>query len=337
MPAAAPFCELAAASNFSFLEGASHPEEVVARAAELGLGAVAIVDRHTMAGVVRAHVAAKERGVRLAVGTRCSFLLGADDEPTHLELVLLAECAEGYARLCRLLTLGKRRAGWTLDVDADPQAVAAGIETRDAARASSACHLWLHDLVDASVQSLGSGEPGGTTGRAPSGDRPMAPFAVPGVQAIVVPPDGLGVMQPRFLESLRWLRTAFDGDRVSLALVPGRGADAALWLLQLEWLSLEVGMPLVASADPRCHVAARRPLQDLLTAIRAGRTVDELRALERSRAVDLAHGCAWHGPRLQPGGARRMLGEAELRDALAGVPAATLDAAIARSAAVAAS
>jgi len=332
----ASFCELAAASNFSFLEGASHPEEVVARAAELGLGAVAVADRHTMAGVVRAHVAARERGVRLAVGTRCSFLLGADDEPSHVELVLLAEGLEGYARLCRLLTLGKRRAGWTLDVDADPQAVDAGIETRDAARASGACHLWLHDLVDASVQSLGSGEPGGTTGRAPSGDRPLAPFAVPGVQAIVMPPAGLGVMQPRFLESLRWLRGAFDGDRLSLALVPGGGPDAALALLQAEWLSLEAGIPLVASADPLCHDAGRRPLQDLVTAIRAGRTVDELRALERSRAVDLAHGRAWAGPRLCPGGARAMLGERDLRAALACVPAATLDAAIARSAEVAA-
>ena len=336
MTSTASFCELAAASNFSFLEGASHPEEVVARAAELGLGAIAVADRHTMAGIVRAHVAARERGVRLAVGTRCSFLLGADDEPSHVELVLLAEGLEGYARLCRLLTLGKRRAGWTLDVDADPQAVDAGIETRDAARASGACHLWLHDLVDASVQSLGSGEPGGTTGRAPSGDRPLAPFAVPGVQAIVMPPAGLGVMQPRFLESLRWLRGAFDGDRLSLALVPGGGPDAALALLQAEWLSLEAGIPLVASADPLCHDAGRRPLQDLVTAIRAGRTVDELRALERSRAVDLAHGRAWAGPRLCPGGARAMLGERDLRAALACVPAATLDAAIARSAEVAA-
>ena len=90
-----PFCELAALSNFSFLEGASHPEEVIARAAQLRLGAVAIADRHTMAGVVRAHVAAKQHGMQLVVGTRCNFLLGADDEPTHLEVVLLADSADG--------------------------------------------------------------------------------------------------------------------------------------------------------------------------------------------------------------------------------------------------
>ena len=214
------FCELAALSNFSFLEGASHPEEVIARAAQLRLGAVAIADRHTMAGVVRAHVAAKQHGMQLVVGTRCNFLLGADDEPAHLEVVLLADSADGYARLCRLLTLGKRRAGWTLDMDENVAAVAAGIESRTAARNSSACHLWLHDLVDASVQSLGSGEPGDGSGhgsgRKPGTDRPLAPFAIPGVQAIVMPPDEYGAMQPRFLESLRWLRTVFDDDRLSL-------------------------------------------------------------------------------------------------------------------------
>ena len=90
-----PFCELAAISNFSFLEGASHPEEIIARAVELQLGAVAIADRHSMAGVVRAHVAAKQQGIQLVVGTRCSFLLGIDDEPTHLDLVLLAESLDG--------------------------------------------------------------------------------------------------------------------------------------------------------------------------------------------------------------------------------------------------
>ena len=335
MTANTAFCELAAMSSFSFLEGASHAEELVERAAALGLGAVAVADRHTMAGVVRAHVAARERGVRLAVGTRCAFALGLDDEPAHVELVLLAEDPEGYARICRLLTLGKRRAGWTLDVAASPEAVQAGIETRGAARRSSACHLWLHDLLDAGVQTLGSGEPGEGGARDPGAGRPLAPFALPGVQAIVLPPEGLGIMQPRFLESLRWLRGAFDADRLSLALVPRTGRDAALELLQLEWLAHEVGVPLVASADPRCHDAGRRPLQDVLTAIRAGRTVDGLRALERTRAVDLAHGCAWEGPRLAQGGARCMLGEAGLRAALAGVPADALDAAIARSAQVA--
>ena len=333
------FCELAALSNFSFLEGASHPEEVIARAAQLRLGAVAIADRHTMAGVVRAHVAAKQHGMQLVVGTRCNFLLGADDEPTHLEVVLLADSADGYARLCRLLTLGKRRAGWTLDMDENVAAVAAGIESRTAARNSSACHLWLHDLVDASVQSLGSGEPGDGSGhgsgRKPGTDRPLAPFAMPGVQAIVMPPDEYGAMQPRFLESLRWLRTVFDDDRLSLGFVRRSGPDAALRLLQLEWISSEVSVPLVASNDPYCHVRDRQEIQDILTAIRAGHTVKELRSFERTRAVDRAHGCAHHGARLFPDDARHLVDDAGMRAVLADVPAEVCEAAIARSAAIA--
>ncbi|NBQ14844.1 MAG: PHP domain-containing protein, partial [Proteobacteria bacterium] len=331
MPAIAPFSELAAMSNFSFLEGASHPEEIVARAVELGMPAVAIADLHTMAGVVRAHVAAKEHGVQLVVGTRCTFALGLDGEPTHLELVLLAESVEGYARLCRLLTLGKRRAGWTLDVDANAHAVEAGIETRESARNSSACHLWLHDLLDASVQSLGSGEPGDGGTRVPGADRPLAPFALPGVQAIVMPPDGYGAMHARFLESLRWLRTVFDDDRLSLGFVRRSGPDDALRLLQLEWLAQETRIPLVASNDPRCHVRTRQPLQDVLTAIRAGRTVEELRGFERTRAVDMAHGCAWPGPQLMPDDARHLVGADSMRAVFPDVPEEVRAAAIART------
>lgn len=334
-----PFCELAALSNFTFLEGASHPEEVIARAAQLRLDAVAIADRHTMAGVVRAHVAAKQHGMQLVVGTRCNFLLGADDEPTHLEVVLLADSLDGYARLCRLLTLGKRRAGWTLDMDENVAAIAAGIESRTTARNSSACHLWLHDLVDASVQSLGSGEPGDGSGhgsgRKPGTDRPLAPFAVPGVQAIVMPPDEYGAMQPRFLESLRWLRTVFDNDRLSLGFVRRSGPDAALRLLQLEWISSEVCVPLVASNDPYCHVRDRQEIQDIVTAIRAGHTVQELRSFERTRAVDRAHGCAHHGARLFPDDARHLVDADGMRAVLTDIPRDVRNAAIARSVVVA--
>jgi error-prone DNA polymerase len=292
-----------------------------------------------MAGVVRAHVAAKQHGMQLVVGTRCNFLLGADDEPTHLEVVLLADSLDGYARLCRLLTLGKRRAGWTLDMDENVAAVAAGIESRTAARNSSACHLWLHDLVDASVQSLGSGEPGDGSGqgsgRKPGTDRPLAPFAIPGVQAIVMPPDEYGAMQPRFLESLRWLRTVFDDDRLSLGFVRRSGPDAALRLLQLEWISSEVCVPLVASNDPYCHIRDRQEIQDIVTAIRAGHTVQELRSLERTRAVDRAHGCAHQGARLFPDDARHLVDAYDMRAILADVPADVCNAAIARSVAIA--
>ena len=64
------YAELQVTSNFSFLRGGAHPEELVLRAAELGHRAIALTDRNTLAGVVRAHVAAKEVGIRFVVGAR---------------------------------------------------------------------------------------------------------------------------------------------------------------------------------------------------------------------------------------------------------------------------
>jgi error-prone DNA polymerase len=97
------YAELQVASNFSFLRGASHPAELVAAAAALGHRAIAVTDRDTLAGVVRAHVAAREAGLRLVVGAR----LDPRDGPP---LLVLARDRAGYGRLSRLLTLGKRRA-----------------------------------------------------------------------------------------------------------------------------------------------------------------------------------------------------------------------------------
>ena len=68
------YAELQVTSNFSFLRGGSHPEELVLRAAELGLSAIALTDRNTLAGVVRAHVAAKEVGIRFVVGARLDLM-----------------------------------------------------------------------------------------------------------------------------------------------------------------------------------------------------------------------------------------------------------------------
>jgi error-prone DNA polymerase len=91
-------------SNGSFLEGASHPEELVMRAADLGLRAVALTDRDGVYGMVRAHVKAKEHGIQLLVGASVTI---AGEPPSVL--VLLAQHQRGYANLCRLLTLGRRR------------------------------------------------------------------------------------------------------------------------------------------------------------------------------------------------------------------------------------
>jgi error-prone DNA polymerase len=89
-------------SNFSFLEGASHPDELVDEAYRLGLPAVALTDRDGVYGVVRAHMKARELGMKLIIGSQVTM---ADDSV----IVLLAQDREGYANLCRLITKGRLR------------------------------------------------------------------------------------------------------------------------------------------------------------------------------------------------------------------------------------
>jgi error-prone DNA polymerase len=97
------YAELQVTTSFSFLEGASHPDEIAIAAAALGLSAVAVTDRNSLAGVVRAHGAAKRAGIRLVVGARLDLTDGAS-------LLCYPSDRAAYARLTRLLTLGKRRA-----------------------------------------------------------------------------------------------------------------------------------------------------------------------------------------------------------------------------------
>jgi error-prone DNA polymerase len=89
-------------SNFSFLEGASHPDELVEEAHALGLRSIALVDRDGIYGVVRAHIKARELGVHLIIGATMTV----EDGTT---IVLLAMDRTGYASLCRLITVGRRR------------------------------------------------------------------------------------------------------------------------------------------------------------------------------------------------------------------------------------
>ncbi len=97
------YAELQVTTNFSFLRGGSHPDELVRTAKALGLAAIAVTDRNSFAGVVRAHVAAKEHDMRLIVGVR----LDLQDAPS---LLAYPTDRAAYGRLSRLLTHGKRRA-----------------------------------------------------------------------------------------------------------------------------------------------------------------------------------------------------------------------------------
>ena len=112
------YAELQATSNFDFLRGASHPEELVARAHALGHAALALTDRNTLGGVVRAHVAAKEIGLRFVVGARLDLV----DAPS---LLCWPTTRTAYGRLSRLISLGQRRAE------------------------KGACRLFLADALDA--------------------------------------------------------------------------------------------------------------------------------------------------------------------------------------------
>src|SRR5436309_7598138 len=97
------YAELQVTTNFSFLRGAAHPDELVLTAAALGHRAVAITDRNSFAGIVRAHHAAKQVGIRLVVGCRLDLCDGTS-------MLAYPMDRAAYGRLTRLLTLGKRRA-----------------------------------------------------------------------------------------------------------------------------------------------------------------------------------------------------------------------------------
>jgi error-prone DNA polymerase len=202
-------------SNYTFLTGASHPEQMVRRAAELGHAGASIADTNTLAGIVRAHVAARELGIPLAVGSRLILR-----EPDGLNIIVYPTDRASYGRLCRLLTLGKRRAP------------------------KGECDLALHDMIDHST----------------------------GMLAIIDPPR---VLDDRFLEAVRGLRTVFDDDRLSLAIRRSYAPDDQARCHQIADLGAHTGVPLVATNGVRHHAPEQRPLQDVLTCIRLGCTIEQ--------------------------------------------------------------
>jgi error-prone DNA polymerase len=104
-----PYAELHCRSNFSFLTGASHPEELVERAAELGYSALAITDECSLAGVVRAHGEAQAHKLHLIIGSEIRLTLPTSGAP-HARLVLLAQSRRGYGNLSHWITVARRRA-----------------------------------------------------------------------------------------------------------------------------------------------------------------------------------------------------------------------------------
>src|SRR5580693_5929923 len=97
------YAELAVTTNFSFLRGASHPQEMVETADDLGLTAIGITDRNSFAGVVRAYAEARKRTIKLIVGTRLVTIDG-------FEVLTYPTDRQAYGRLCQLLTKGNLKA-----------------------------------------------------------------------------------------------------------------------------------------------------------------------------------------------------------------------------------
>jgi error-prone DNA polymerase len=117
------YTELQVTTNFSFLRGASHAEELVEQAAIYGYDSIAITDRNTFAGIVRAHAAARKKGIKIIVGCRLDLLDGQS-------LLAYPTDKEAYSRLCSLLTTGNLRAekGFSHLYKADVYAYAKGMK-----------------------------------------------------------------------------------------------------------------------------------------------------------------------------------------------------------------
>ncbi|PZX18886.1 error-prone DNA polymerase [Palleronia aestuarii] len=238
-----PLCaELSVTSNFTFLTGGSHPEEYVDRAGLLGIGAIAIADENSVAGIVRAHAHARE--------LRCLTALRAAADPVGppapeglagvpgidiltvprllpaarivledgFSATMIPRDRDAWGRLCRLLTTGRRRA------------------------AKGSCSLHLEDLLDWGEGSELLVHPGGT---------------------------------PAWRAHAASLKDRFGG-RVSLLLAPRYDGQDRARFDRLAARAGRMGMACVASARPVLHHGGRRRLADVLTAIRTGTRVDDL-------------------------------------------------------------
>ncbi|MFN9538020.1 MAG: error-prone DNA polymerase [Planctomycetota bacterium] len=255
------YAELHCRTNYSFLTGASHADELVERAIALGYRGLAITDENTLAGVVRAFAAARA-AIQAQPALDFKLLIGAEltfnDAPP---LVVWAADRGGYGNLCRLLTLGRCRAP------------------------KGECWLRWEDFAAHQAGLMAGIAPG------LSGDRwPLAHLA-PGHKSYEWYAPALaaraamlrrGDQQP----DLEPLRRCIEllGDRAYLLTELYRGVDDRARLGQLSELSRATGLPLMAAGDVLYHDRARMPLHDVLTATRHQTTVAEAGSLLQPNA-----------------------------------------------------
>ncbi|HSM22268.1 MAG TPA: PHP domain-containing protein, partial [Rubrivivax sp.] len=237
------YAELHCRSNYSFLTGASHPEELVARAHALGYAALAVTDECSLGGVVRAHAEARRLGLHLIVGAEMALQrtpgAAADAGAAGPRLVLLAMSRRGYGNLSQWITVARRRAS-----KGRYQALMSDLEGR-------VPHLpTLAGLPDC-----------------------LALLHTPAVLAAPQPFETL------FAQAL-WLKTWFgDGaqgpGRAALALPLLHHAHDALLADLVQRVATLTGLPVVAVGSVLMHARSRKPLQDALTATRLKCSVAE--------------------------------------------------------------
>lgn len=244
------FAELVAASHFSFLRGASHPADLIARAIELGLTGIGIADRNTVAGVVRAQLAmrharaaAQEAGMpspalKFVPGARLVFVDGTPD------IVAYPANRRGWGRLTRLLTTGNLRAQ------------------------KGDCILRLEDLIAFHDDLLLIVLPGSSAVAQRAHRDPVAHDS-----DAPVPP--LALVQPAGLQPLLTRLARIAPGRVWLGACMARRGDDARRLAELQALATAAGVPLIATADVLYATPDCRPLHDILTCIQAGVTITQ--------------------------------------------------------------
>ena len=242
------YAELAVTTNFSFLRGASHAEELVATADELGLAAIGIADRNSFAGVVRAYDEARKRQIKLLVGVRLVTVDG-------FEVLAYPTDRAAYGRLCRLLSAGNLKAK------------------------KGECHLTFKEILAASVgQMLIAVPPLFDVLRHPEvpalragleGCRPKCSGRRPSRLASLAPQD-----DGNFLTRLSTLARAAPG-RTFLAATHYHRGDEPRRLGLLAELGERADAPLVAVNEVLYHAPERRPLADVVTCIREKCTIAE--------------------------------------------------------------
>jgi error-prone DNA polymerase len=247
------YIEFAVASNFSFLRGASHPEELMLQAAHVGLAGIGLCDRNSVAGVVRAHLIKREQQLALAYhpGARLVFADGTPD------ILAYPRDRPAWGRLTRLLTRGNLRAE------------------------KGECILYLADLIDFSdgLELI-------VTERS-SWEHASPPFLRKSAANVAQPENGRKAGHKDAQDALRLVSTktaaahylralkAAAPERVRLAATMLYRGNDRRRLADRARLSHETGIPLIAVNDVLYHHPDRRQLQDVLTCIREHLTIDK--------------------------------------------------------------